>query len=79
MIPRNKCIVCRIRETRIEISTVNFINVKCAHFLYERRFGSFFCVCKYEKFVRKNVDEIDTWSNGKNIESNLIFQSHANL
>jgi len=52
------------------IPGVNFINVICANFLYERCFGSFFLVtCTYllkaaeTTFVRKicayNVDEID--------------------
>ncbi len=50
------------------IPGVNFNNVKCANFSYERHFGSFFlvtCIVKAAEttFVQKictfNVDEID--------------------
>ncbi len=43
---------------------VNFINVKRAHFLYKHLFSSYVLALNklwYEKFVHKNIDEIDTW------------------
>ncbi len=50
---------------------VNFINIKCANFLYKLHFGSSFSIYMYivkaaeTTFVRKictfNIDEIDTW------------------
>ncbi len=59
---------------------VNFINVKSANFSYKHRFGSFFssCMyvekrCSYEKFVRKNVDEIDTWFQGDDMSFSSII------
>ncbi len=61
---------------------VNFINNKRARFSYKRLFSSYVLALNklsYEKFVRKNVDEIDTWTTsntnmeGKDYETHMIL------
>ncbi len=70
MFTRSFCV--HISKCAKRPSGVNFINIKCARFSYECRFGSISlvtCIVTFwfgKKFVRKmhvyNVDEIDTWS-----------------
>ncbi len=76
-----------LRTTTTCLPGVNFINILCTHFLYERHFGSFFYVhvireklpiqCSYEKFVCKMLMKLTTahflFSQGRSLETKFHF------
>ncbi len=64
---RRKLMGCTGCRQFLNLSAVNFINVKHANFTYVSAFGQFFlltCICQKDirtKTPAQNVDEIDNW------------------